>query len=624
MNVNNKLLWLLLALFIVIPFEILSFVNVHLPLWIELPLFLTLIIIFGRNVFKSGIESLFHFNFSNINLLMTIAISGAMYLQQFEEAVIIVILFALGNALEDYGIERSQTALEELVNKTPKSATVKGKEEKVPVENIKVGDILIIKPGDHIPLDGEVTEGSSLVDETSITGEPLPKNKYKTDLVYAGTVNGQGYLEVRVTKEAKDTTLSKIIDLTYQAAEKKSHSQKFIEQFAQYYTPAVIVIALLLVIIPVVFLKQPFDKWFIEALTLLLISCPCALVISTPVTIFSAIGNATKKGILIKGGKYLEEIGKIRVIAFDKTRTLTKGEPIISDIIPFNGVSKEELLACIAGMEILSEHPVAKSIVNTAKQNNLNPHEFTNFQAIMGKGVTAECTVCVDKHHCLGTLKFITEEHNVGEEIVKQVETFEKEGKTTVVVSDNKKVNGVISIIDAIRPESKPTISKLSQMNITPIILTGDNTSSAQYVGRQIGISNIRAELLPDQKVEELSKLIKTYKYAAMVGDGVNDSPALATASVGIAMGAIGSDVAVENADIALMNNNLTLIPHLVRLGKMASSTIQFNIILAIIVKFIFLFLAVTGRSNLALAIFADVGVTVFVVLNSLRLYGYK
>lgn len=624
LNQRNKFRFLFLALLIVVPFEILSLLSIHVPLWIELPIFLTVIFIFGRDVFKSGIQSLLHLNFSNINLLMTIAIIGAMYLQEFEEATIIVVLFALGNALEDYGIERSQTALQELVDKTPKSALLKGKKEKIPIEEIKINDILIIKPGDYIPLDGKIITGNSLIDETAITGEPLPKNKYIGDTVFAGTVNTQGYLEVQVTKEAKDTTLAKIINLTYSSAEKKSRSQKFIETFAKYYTPSVMVLAILLVVVPVFVLGQPFNKWFTEALTLLLISCPCALVISTPISIFSAIGNATKKGVLIKGGRFLEEMGKIKAIALDKTRTLTKGLPIVSDIVPFNGVSKQDLLACVSGIEALSEHPLAKSIVDRAKQENLLPHSFTNFKAVMGKGVTGECTVCVDKHHCLGSLRFITQEHKVGQEVVRQVEAFEKQGKSTIVVSDGNKVTGVISITDEIRHEAKAMVQELFDRQVTPVILTGDNRTAAHYVAQQVGIQEIKAELLPDQKVAELSKLISAHKNVAMVGDGVNDAPALATASVGIAMGAIGSDVAIENADIALMNNNLMLIPFLIELGKKTVSTIQINTTLAVIVKFIFLILALLGRGNLTLAIFADVGVTILVVFNSLRIFNFK
>ena len=621
---NNKFRWLIVTLLVVTPFEVLSFFSIHFPLWIELPLFFAGIIIFGKKVFVSGIRSLLKLDFSNINFLMTIATFGAVYLQQFEEAVIIVVLFALGDTLEEFGMERSQTALKEMIKKTPKAAQIKGNEEKVPIENIEIGEVIVIKPGDQIPLDGEVIEGSSLVDEATITGEPIPRNKYIGDFVYAGTVNSQGYLEVKVTKKAKDTTLSKIIELTYESAEKKSVSQKFIEKFAKIYTPSVLFTSLLLVLIPVVFLGKPFVAWFTQALTLLIISCPCALVISTPVSIFSAIGNATQKGALIKGGRFIEEMGKIRAIGFDKTRTLTKGEPIVSDIVPFNGFTEEEVIACAAGMEAFSEHPIAKSILAKVEGEKVKIHQFANFQAVPGKGLKGECTVCFDKHHCLGNIKFVSEEHYVAEEVLKKVEEFEKQGKTTIVMSDNKRVKGVIGVTDEIRKESKPLVESLLKLGIIPVILTGDNKSSAKFVSSKLGIEMVRAELLPDEKVEELSKLIQQHKHVAMVGDGINDAPALATASVGITLGAVGSDVAIENADIALMNDNLNMVPYLVGLGKKCVEKIRFNIAFAVSVKFLFLFLAIAGLSNLALAIFADVGVTVLVILNSLRLYSYK
>lgn len=412
--------------------------------------------------------------------------------------------------------------------------------------------------------------------------------------------------------------------MTYESAEKKSVSQKFIEKFAKIYTPLVLFTSLLLILIPVVFLGKPFDLWFTQALTLLIISCPCALVISTPVSIFSAIGNATQKGALIKGGRFIEEMGKIRAIGFDKTRTLTKGEPVVSDIVPFNGFTEEEVIACAAGMEAFSEHPIAKSILAKVEEEKVKIHQFTNFQAVPGKGLKGECTVCFDKHHCLGNIKFVSEEHYVSEEVLKKVEEFEKQGKTTIVMRDNKRVKGVIGVTDEIRKESKPLVESLLKLGIIPVILTGDNKSSAKFVSSELGIEMVRAELLPDEKVEELSKLIQQYKHVVMVGGGINDAPALATASVGISMGAIGSDVAIENADIALMNDNLNMVPYLVGLGKKCVEKIRFNIAFAVSVKFLFLLLAIAGLSNLALAIFADVGVTVLVILNSLRLYDYK
>ena len=510
------------------------------------------------------------------------------------------------------------------MEKAPKTALLKGQETKTPIEKIALNDIVVVKPGDYIPLDGVVIKGESLVDESSITGDPLPKNKYEGELVYAGTLNSQGYLEIKVTKISKDTTLAKIVDLTFQAAERKSQAAKFIEKFASYYTPGVLVVAALLTLIPVVFLAQPFAPWFVQSLTILLIACPCALVISTPITIFSAIGNATKRGILIKGGQFLEEMGRVKAIAFDKTRTLTKGEPVVSDVIPLNDYSKGELLACVAGAEAFSEHPIAKSIVESSKNfPDIKDHEYANFKAIMGKGISGECLVCVDKHHCIGTLQFVMQEHKIDKRAIDIVERFEKEGKTAIIISDNKKLKGILGIVDEIRPESASAIAELHKLKIKTAILTGDNASTASYVAKQVGIDEVHAKLLPDEKVIQLKNLVKKHKDVAMVGDGVNDAPSLSTASVVIAMGAIGSEVAVENSDIALMNNNLGLIPFLIKLGRVSGSTIRINTGAAITVKVIFLVLALVGKSSLALAIFADVGVTVLVVANSLRLFNF-
>jgi len=623
---NRKFQLLLVALVIIIPFLVLSYFSVHASLWIELPIFLAIIIIFGKKVFISAFKSLIKFKLSNINLLMTIAVIGAIYLRQFEEAAVIIVLFALGDNLEEFGIERSQTALKKLIDSSPKTAFLKGKEKEVPIENIEIDEVIIIKPGDIIPMDGAVIFGSSLVDEATITGEPLPKNKYLNDLVYAGTINGYGYLEVKVAKKSKDNTLSKIVDMTYKSAEKKTKSQKFIEKFAKIYTPFVILAAIFLVIIPVVLLKNPFNYWFIQALTLLIISCPCALVISTPVTIFSALGNATKKGALIKGGLFLEEMGKIKAVAFDKTKTLTKGEPIVSDIIPVNGFTESEVIACAAGLEAFSEHPISKSIIQKAKELGIQPHTFTNFKSTTGKGLEGECTICSEQKHFIGNIKFINEKQGIVNDpfILKKIDELEKQGKTAIIMSENKRIKGVIAVTDEIRKESKSLIENLLALNVKPIILTGDNEASAKFVASNLGIETVKAELLPEDKVEELTRLINQYKDVAMAGDGVNDAPALATASVGIAMGATGSDIAIENSDIALLNDDLNLLPYLIKLGKRSVGIIRFNIILAISIKLLFLILAVLGLSNLSFAIFADVGVTILVIINGLRLYSYK
>jgi Cd2+/Zn2+-exporting ATPase len=622
---NKKFRFLLLALLLVVPFEILSFSDKHLPLIVEAPLFIAIIAVVGRKVFKKGFEAVMKGRFSSINLLMTIAVFGALYLRQFEEAAIIVILFAIGEALEDFGIDKSKSALQELVNTAPKTVLLKGGTEKVLVETVQVGDVMIVKHGDQIPLDGMIVFGESIVDESAITGEPVPKSKFIGDSVYCGSANGQGYLEVKVTKLSKDTTLAKIISLTYEAASKKSTTQQFIDRFAKYYTPSVMIASLLTVVIPVVFLGQPFEKWLVEALTLLIISCPCALVISTPVGVFSAIGNATKNGVLIKGGKFLEEMGKLKAIALDKTRTITKGTLTISDIIPLNGNTVEEVIACVAGLEAFSEHPVSKSIVDKAKELGLDHHAFDNFKAVSGKGVTGTCMVCTDSHHCVGNLKFLIEEnHTVEQDVTTLVEKLEKEGKTVVIATEGKIIKGVIAITDEIKEDSAFAIQKIKEYGIVPIMLTGDNVDTAKYVADKVGIAEYRGSLLPEQKVIELKKLIDTYGSVAMVGDGVNDSPALAMAPVGIAMGAVGSDIAIENADIALMNDKLPLIGYLVSIGRKMNNIIKFNITTAIFIKILFLVLAVTGSSSLALAIFADVGVTIFVIVNALRLFNFQ
>ncbi len=620
---NLKVGRLLCVLAIILPFEVLSLLGRHMPTWIELPLFGGIIALFGRGVLLHGLKSLLRFDFSDINLLMTIAIGGALYLGQLEEAAIIVTLFTLGETLEEFGIERSRAALESLMERAPKTARVKGREERVSVDAVSIGYVIEIRPGDIIPLDGDVIAGTSLVEEATITGEPLPKYKDIGNTVYAGTLNIQGYLEVRVTKAAGDTTLARIIAMTEKAAEKKAASQRFIEHFARYYTPVVILGSLALIAVPVVLLGAPLALWLPQALSLLIIACPCALVISTPIAVFSAIGNASHQGVLIKGGQFLEALGRMRAIAFDKTRTLTKGIPVVSDVRAFNGYTVEEVLACSAGLEVFSEHPIAQSIVDKATEHSLEAHPFEDFQAVPGKGVKGQCTICTDPHHCLGSMRFVAEEHRVSEDVAVSVRELEEQGKTVIIISDSVQVKGVIGVTDAIREESRQMLTDLRELGIETVMLTGDNEAAARHVGSLVGIAEIKSGLLPDDKVREMQSLIGRYGTIGMVGDGINDAPALAAASVGIGMGAAGSDLALENADIALLNDRLDRIPFLVRLGRRCVKTIRFNIIAAVTVKALFMVLAIAGLSNLALAIFADVGMTVLVILNSLRLFHF-
>jgi Cd2+/Zn2+-exporting ATPase len=621
---DRKFLWLIGGLGLIVPLEIFSLFSIGVPIWVKFPLYLSMLVIFGRGVIGNGLKSLVRFKFSDINLLMTVAIFGALYLGHYEEGVIIVVLFSIGEALEEFGITRSQRAMESLSERVPESAEVKGKENRIPVGQVSVDEVIILRPGDRVPLDGTVISGLSIVDEAVITGEPLPKNKYEGDQVYAGSINSHGYLEVRVEKPSDESVLSRIISLAEESQEKKSRSQRFIEKFATYYTPSMLATALLLVVVPVGLLGMPFDPWFTQALTILLISCPCALVISTPIAVFSSMGNVSRHGVLVKGGRFMEEAGKIKAVAFDKTRTLTRGEPMIADIIPLNGFTRGDVLSCAGGLESLSEHPVGRSIHAEAVKMGLHIHPFENFESIPGLGVKGQCTICYDRHHCVGSLRFVLNEHSVKEEVIEIIEKLEKEGKTTIVVTDEKRVKGVIAVMDEIREESPSVIKELERKGIKTIMLSGDNMAPVNYVASKLSIHEVRWGLLPQDKVREVHSLIARYGHVAMVGDGINDAPALAASSVGIALGAIGSDLAIENGDISLMSDNLRLIPRLIEVGKACSGIIKVNILSAVAMKLSFLVLALVGMGNLALAIFADVGVTVLVILNGLRMFNYR
>ncbi len=623
---HNKVKWLLATLFFVVPLEIFSLFSINLIMWIKLPILIGVILIFGRKTFASGFRSLLKFNFSDINLLMTIAIVGAIFLQKFEEASIIVILFGLGEALEEYGVRRSRLALENLINNSPKIAELKTG-SKVAIEEIKTGDIIIIRPGDKIGLDGEVISGDSLVDESMITGEPLPKSKMVGDKIFAGSVNNNGYLEVSVSKEAKDSTLNKIIQMTGEAVKKKADSQKFIEKFARYYTPTVTVFAIVLFIIPVFVFDGSIQFWLVQSLTILLIACPCALVISTPISVFSALGNASQKGALIKGGKIIENLSQIKEIGFDKTKTLTIGKPEVTDIIPFNGFTAEEVLSCSAGLGKFSEHPLSQSVVERAKTQEVAIHQFNNFKSMQGEGVSGDCTVCTDTKHCLGKMGLIESQFDntkISQQMKSEKNRLEKEGKTVIFLGGEKTIKGLIALSDEIKSDSKPTITKLKKLNINCYMVTGDNDGSAKYVSHALGIIEIYSEKMPEDKVNIIAEKSKRNIRVAMVGDGVNDAPSLAGASVGIAMGSLGSDVAIESADIALMNDDLKLIPYLIELSRKTVGKIKFNTYFALGTKFLFLGLAATGLSSLSLAIFADVGVTLIVVLNGLQLYKFR
>ncbi|HRN69841.1 MAG TPA: cation-translocating P-type ATPase [Candidatus Woesebacteria bacterium] len=620
---NKKFRYLFAISIFVIVLEILGLFELHLPTFIELPIFISIIIIVGRKVLWGGLQALKNLRFTNMYLLMTIAIIGAMLIGEFEEAAVIVALFALSEALEDLGLEQSQSAIENLIASTPKQITLKT-DERINIDEAKIEQIFIVKPGETIGLDGQVTSGVSSVDEASITGEPLPTDKIIGSKVFAGTVNMQGFLEIKVTKRAEDTTIKKIAELTQKAASNKANYQKFIEKFSNYYTPTILVGSILMVIIPII-LGGDFSTWFARGITLLVIACPCALVISTPISIFSAVGNASAKGILIKGGRFLEEIGQVKAIAFDKTRTLTYGRPRIEKIITYQGTSETEILACAAGMESQSEHPMGQAVIDYAKEKELEGHTIKNFKAITGKGVQADCLVCEIGTHLLGNLQLLVDNnHEIPKGIEADIKSIQETGQTPLILADKGGIKGIIVVSDEVKPESIKLMSALTNMKITPIILTGDSQKTANTVARELDISNVYGDLLPEDKVSKLIEAKKQYGTVSMVGDGVNDAPVLASSNVGIALGAVGSDIAIESADIALMNDRIDLLPFLIKLGRKTKSTIQVNVALAITTKLIAIVLTILGIANLALAIFADVGVTFLVVLLSLQLLSYQ
>lgn len=619
-----KLRWLIFSAILVSLLEFFTFFNIAIPFGPALVIYSLVILAVGYDTLLKGVRALFKLNFKSINLLMLIAVLGAFFLGEFEEAAVVIVLFSLAEHLEDTGIAKSKSAFDTLMKQMPEKVLLKQSGQLVDVQSVSKGQVMIIKPGQVIPLDGQVIAGASFVDESTITGEPIPQDKRPGDAVFAGTLNSQGALEVEVTQTFQNTAIAKIKEMAFHASDYKAETQRFIEQFSSIYTPVVMLIALLLLIVPTVFLQTPFHANLYYALSLLVIACPCALVISTPIAIFSAIGNASQKGILIKGGKFLEAIGQVAALALDKTRTLTLGKPFVSDLITFGKNSKENLLACAAGIERLSEHPLAESIVNAAQEQNLAIHEVENFEGFMGKGARADCLVCYDKHHCIGKLQFILEEHTVPNRVVDEVERLQEEGKSVIVVSTHQEVEGIIALQDKIRPESKEFVNQLKRLGITPVMLTGDHESAAHAVASALGIAEVRAELLPQDKVLCVQELAKQYSVVGMVGDGINDAPALAAASVGITLAKLGSDLAMEAASIVLLNDQLLLIPYLIRLGKKTLRMIQFNTFFAIAVKCVFIFLALVGKTNLALAILADVGVTLLVILNSLRLRGQR
>jgi len=576
-------------------------------------------VISGYSIAKEAFTALILERKFSINLLIVIAAVGSFFIGHGEEGVAVVFLFYIAEFLEEYAGRRARKSIESLMRLAPEVATVKrdGEEVGVPVGEIDINEILVVRPGEKIPLDGVVVNGISSVNQAPITGESVPVTKQVGDEVYAGTINNEGFMEIRVTKRVEETILSKIVKLVEEAQKIKSPTEKFIDRFARYYTPAVVLIALGVAVIPTFVFNLPFDEWIYKALVLLVVSCPCALAISTPVSMVSGITSAARNGVLIKGSTFVEEISKVRVFAFDKTGTLTEGKLEVTDIIPLEQ-SEEHVLLKAASLEALSEHPIARAIVERAKNdgNGVELESVEEFRAWAGKGISGKINGEV---YYVGSRRLFKEmSADFPEEFVRDLEN---QGKTVILVGNTDRVLGIIGVMDRIREEAFDTIAELKRRGIKTVMITGDNERTARAIAKRIGLDEYHAELLPEDKVNIIEKLSEEFERVAMVGDGVNDAPALARANVGIAMGSIGSDVSLENADIALMQDDLSKLVYLIDMSKKTLEIVRENVISSILVKGSFAVLAFPGLITLWLAVaIGDMGLSLAVILNSLRL----
>lgn len=593
---------------------------------LPISMFIIAILVGGVGIFKIGFRNLVRFEF-DMKTLMTIAIIGAAIIGEWEEAAVVVFLFAVSEALEAYSMDKARQSIRQLMDIAPPTAIIKRAhgehyhEVELPTEDIEIGDILIVKPGQKIAMDGIVISGLSAVNQATITGESIPVNKTVNDEVFAGTLNEEGALEVRVTKRVEDTTIAKIIHLVEEAQAEKAPSQQFVDRFAKYYTPAIMVIAFLVAVIPPLIVGD-WQRWIYQGLAVLVVGCPCALVVSTPVAIVTAIGNAARQGVLIKGGVHLEQLGHIEAVAFDKTGTLTKGQPAVTDIVTTENWSEDYVLQLVAAVEKQSQHPLAKAILNRLHDKKLSELIPTNFQSVTGKGAYAT----VDNQIIyVGSMKWATSLISVDQNIESQVKNLQEQGKTVVAAVSNNQLIGLVAIADQLRHESKDVLNKLNALKVKHMVmLTGDAEPTAQAIATSLKMTDVRAGLLPEEKLKAIKDLRKQFGAVAMVGDGVNDAPALATANVGIAMGGAGTDAALETADIALMGDDLTKLPYTIGLSRKTLRIIKENIIFALVLKLIALLLVIPGWLTLWIAIFADMGATLLVVFNSLRLIRAK
>ena len=575
-------------------------------------LFFITYLIAGGDVLLKAIKHIIKGKIFDENFLMAIATIGAFAIGEYPEAVMVMVLYQIGEILQDNAVEKSKKAISELMNIRSDYANVEinGKFVKKNPEDIKIGDTIIVKSGEKIPLDGIIIDGSANIDTSALTGESIPRVFQKGDNAISGCINTDGLLTIKVSKEYGDSTVSKILELVEHASSKKAKAENFITKFAKYYTPTVVFAAVALAVIPPLIINETqFYIWFQRALTFLVISCPCALVISIPLGFFAGIGGASRCGILIKGACYIEALSKPNTVAFDKTGTLTKGSFNVTSITPENNISPEHLLEIAAYAENYSNHPIATSIKKAYKKE-INPNVMTNVKEIAGNGISAD----INGSQILVGNNKLMQSYNINTEKTSH-------SGTMIYIAENQRYIGSITISDEIKPDSKETITQLNSMGTKTVMLTGDNFTSAQHTALAIGIQNVYSELLPAQKVEKLEDLINLQHKGSIifVGDGINDAPVLTRADVGIAMGGLGSDAAIEAADVVIMDDNPLKVSKAIKISKKTMAIVKENIAFALGIKAIFLILGALGIISMWGAVFADVGVTIIAILNSLR-----
>jgi Cd2+/Zn2+-exporting ATPase len=557
----------------------------------------------------------------DMNLLMTVAVIGAIAIGEWFEAATVSFLFALSLMLESWSVGRARRAIAALLDLAPPFVRIiraDGSEAEIAAAEARPGDHFIVQAGQRIPLDGRVVAGTSAVNQAPITGESVPVEKGPDAELYAGTINGDGVLTVEATKTVEDTTLARIIHMVEEAHARRAPSEQWVERFARVYTPAVMMLALLVFVLPPALIDGEWHAWFYRALVLLVIACPCALVISTPVSIVASLAASARAGVLVKGGAYIELPARLKAIALDKTGTITRGEPEVVRVVPLADHTEAELLARAAALEARSTHPLARAVLRYAETKGIALAPALDVQVLKGKGLIGTFG---GKPFWLGSHRYVVERGQDTPEVARQAETLEADGKTVLVVGNARHVCGVIAVADTIRPEARNIIEQLHAAGIAHVVmLTGDNRVTAEAIAREVGIDEVYAELLPEDKVNKLDELVARYGTVAMVGDGVNDAPALARSTLGIAMGAIGSDAAIETADVALMTDDISKLPWLVRHSRRTLRIIRQNIAFSLGVKAMFVVLTFAGVASLWAAIAADVGASLLVVANALRL----